>query len=163
MIRIMTNDTLQISLLEEEDRLVFSFFDYDTAWRLGCALHESARQRDLPVAITVRRGAQRVFHAALLGSSANNDAWLDRKCAVVERFGHSSYYVGCLSRAEGESDFNVVHRLDPERYAAHGGAFPILLNQTGCVGVVAVSGLPQEDDHRFVVEQLEAFLGASLS
>ena len=45
--------------------------------------------------------------------------------------------------------------------AAHGGAFPILLDKTGCVGVVAVSGLPQEDDHRFVVEQLVAFLDAT--
>ncbi len=157
----MNDDALLISLLEQEDALIFPFFDYDTAWRLGSALYESAHQQELPVAITIRRGPQRVFHAALRGSSADNDAWLDRKCAVVERFGHSSYYVGCLSRAEGEEDFNVVHRLDPERYAAHGGAFPILLDQTGCVGVVAVSGLPQEDDHRFVVEQLVAFLDAS--
>ena len=159
----MANDLLLSSLLEQEDRLVFPFFDYDTAWRLGCALRESARQRDLPVAITIRRGAQRVFHAALPGSSANNDEWLDRKCAVVERFGHSSYYVGCLSRAEGDGDFNIVHRLDPRNYAAHGGAFPILLDKTGSVGVVGVSGLAQEDDHRFVVEQLEVFLGESLA
>jgi uncharacterized protein (UPF0303 family) len=55
----------------------------------------------------------------------------------------------------------VAHRLDPECFAAHGGAFPILLPKTGCVGVVAVSGLPQEDDHRFVVEQIEAFLDAT--
>jgi uncharacterized protein (UPF0303 family) len=158
----MTDDALVISLLEQEDRLIFPFFDYDTAWRLGGALYEAAREQDLPLAITIRRGAQRVLHAALPGSSANNDAWLERKCAVVERFGHSSYYVGCLSRAEGDSDFNVVHRLDPERYAAHGGAFPILLNTTGCVGVVAVSGLPQEADHRFVVEQLATLLVAAL-
>ncbi len=159
----MNNDAQLISLLEQEDRLVFPFFDYDTAWQLGTALHEAARRQELPVAITIRRGAQRVFHAALSGSSANNDAWLDRKCAVVERFGHSSYYVGCLSRAEADGDFNVVHRLDPRNYAAHGGAFPILLERTGCVGVAGVSGLAQEDDHRFVVEQLEVFLGASLA
>jgi uncharacterized protein (UPF0303 family) len=159
----MNTDELLISLLEQEDALLFPFFDYDVAWRLGSALYEAAHQQELPIAITIRRGPQRVFHAALIGSSANNDTWLDRKCAVVELFGHSSYYVGCLSRAEGDGDFNVVHRLDPERYAAHGGAFPILLDKTGCVGVVAVSGLPQEDDHRFVVEQLVAFLDASIA
>jgi uncharacterized protein (UPF0303 family) len=159
----MTYDALLVSLLEQEDRLVFPFFDYDTAWQLGAALYEAAHQQELTVAITIRRGVQRVFHAALSGSSANNDAWLDRKCAVVERFGHSSYYVRCLSRAEGDGDFNVVHQLDPRNYAAHGGAFPILLDKTGSVGVVGVSGLAQEDDHRFVVEQLEVFLGASLA
>ncbi|MGC2169025.1 MAG: heme-degrading domain-containing protein [Acidimicrobiales bacterium] len=157
----MTDNALLLSLLEQEDRLVFPFFDYVTAWQLGTTLYDSARQQGLPVAITIRRGSQRLFHAALLGSSANNDAWLERKCAVVEHFGHSSYCVGCLSRAEEDSDFNVVHRLDPVRYAAHGGAFPILLDKTGYVGVVGVSGLAQEDDHRFVVEQLETFLGAS--
>jgi hypothetical protein len=30
-----------------------------------------------------------MFHVALPGSSANNDAWLERKCAVVDLFGHS--------------------------------------------------------------------------
>jgi uncharacterized protein (UPF0303 family) len=29
---------------------------------------------------------------------------------------------------------------------------------TGCVGTVAVSGLPELDDHRLVVETLEVFL-----
>ena len=43
-------------------------------------------------------------------------------------------------------------------YAAHGGAFPILLRGTGCIGTVAVSGLPQLEDHRLVVEVLEAVL-----
>jgi uncharacterized protein (UPF0303 family) len=95
----MDDDTLLVSLLEQEECLVFSFFDYDVSWQLGSALYEAARQRELPVAITIRRGSQRMFHAALPGSSSNNDAWLDRKCAIVERFAHSSYYVGCLSRA----------------------------------------------------------------
>jgi uncharacterized protein (UPF0303 family) len=108
----------------------------------------------------IRRHGQRMFHVALPGSSANNDAWLERKCAVVDLFGHSSYYVGCESRADGNDDFNGAHRLDPERFAAHGGAFPILISGTGCIGTVAVSGLPQVDDHRFVVDQLEKFLAS---
>ena len=45
-------------------------------------------------------------------------------------------------------------------YAAHGGAFPILLRGTGCIGTVAVSGLPQLEDHRLVVEALEAVLAS---
>jgi uncharacterized protein (UPF0303 family) len=66
--------------------------------------------------------------------------------------------MGSLTRSEGKEDFNVAHRLDPASYAAHGGAFPILIRGTGCVGTVAVSGLPQVEDHRFVVDQLEKFL-----
>ncbi len=152
------SDELLDSLLDQERRLVFTSFDGNVALRLGVAMYDAARAEQLPVAISIRKGAQRLFHAALDGSSANNDLWLERKSAVVELFGHSSYYVGCLAKAGG-ADFNLAHRLDPARYSAHGGAFPIVVTGASVVGVVAVSGLAQEDDHRFVVEQLAAFLG----
>jgi uncharacterized protein (UPF0303 family) len=145
------------ALLAEEDRLVFSHFDHDTAWQLGSRLRAGALEGHLPVAISIRRNGQCLFHAALPGSSADNDAWLLRKAAVAERYGHSSYYVGCKFRADGR-DFDVDSRLDVGTYAAHGGAFPVILNGSGCIGTVAVSGLPQVDDHRFVVTHLEAFL-----
>lgn len=154
----MTDDDSLAALLLEEERCIFSSFDHETAWRLGAQMRSAALEADLPLAMSIRLRAQRLFHAALPGSSANNDLWLERKCAVVDLFGHSSYYVGCLARAEGNEDFNVVHRLDPATYAAHGGAFPIFVLGAGCVGTIAVSGLPQVDDHRFVVAQLEKFL-----
>jgi len=43
-------------------------------------------------------------------------------------------------------------------FAAHGGAFPIRIRDVGVVGSISVSGLPQADDHAFVVEMIEAFL-----
>jgi uncharacterized protein (UPF0303 family) len=154
----MTDSDSPSALLLEESRLVFSSFDHETGWLLGSQMRSAALDAEFPVAISIRLHGQRLFHAALPGSSANNDLWLARKCAVVDLFGHSSYYVGCLTRAEGDEDFNAAHRLDPATYAAHGGAFPILLRGTGCMGAVAVSGLPQVEDHRFVVAQLEKFL-----
>ena len=48
--------------------------------------------------------------------------------------------------------------LDPRLFAAHGGAFPILVRSVGPVGVVVVSGLPQVEDHRMVVAALRAHL-----
>jgi uncharacterized protein (UPF0303 family) len=65
--------------------------------------------------------------------------------------------VGTRFRSEGR-DFDTSSRLDTDRYAAHGGVFPILIRGVGPVGTVGVSGLPQAEDHAFVVEQLEAFL-----
>jgi uncharacterized protein (UPF0303 family) len=145
------------ALLAEEDRLVFSHFDHDVAWQLGSRLRVAALAEHLPVAISIRRNGQCLFHAALPGSSADNDAWLLRKAAVAERYGHSSYYVGCNFRADGR-DFDVDSRLDIGIFAAHGGAFPLIVRTAGCIGTVAVSGLPQVEDHRFVVKQLQAFL-----
>jgi uncharacterized protein (UPF0303 family) len=144
-------------LLAEEDRLVFDSFDHTTAWELGSRLRAEALTAELPIAISIRRNPQCLFHAALPGSSADNDGWLMRKAAVVERYGHSSYFVGCKFRADGR-DFDVDSRLDVSAFAAHGGAFPIILRASGCIGTVAVSGLPQVEDHRFVVSRIERFL-----
>jgi uncharacterized protein (UPF0303 family) len=144
-------------LLAQEQRVVFTSFDFDVAWRLGSLLRSEALAAQLPIAISIRRGDQCLFHAALPGSSADNDGWLLRKAAVVDRYGHSSYYVGCKFRADG-GDFDTDSRLDPAVFAAHGGAFPLIVAGTGCIGTVAVSGLPQVEDHRFVVSCLERFL-----
>ncbi|MEV0849475.1 heme-degrading domain-containing protein [Streptomyces sp. NPDC049954] len=146
-------------LCAQQRRLTLPTFTYDDAWELGVLLVRLAREREAPVAIGIRRGPQRVFHAALPGSSADNDAWLERKRRVVERYGESSLLVGARFRAKG-STFEQSSRLDPDRYAAHGGAFPLLVaGVAGVVGTVAVSGLPQTEDHALVVAALEHFAG----
>ncbi|NEE08380.1 heme-degrading domain-containing protein, partial [Streptomyces sp. SID7499] len=89
-------------------------------------------------------------------SSADNDAWIDRKRKVVERYGESSYLVGSRFRAKGTT-FEESSRLDPDTYAAHGGSFPIAVESAGVIGTVTVSGLPQAEDHAMVVEALEQF------
>jgi uncharacterized protein (UPF0303 family) len=155
----MSDRELLDELEAQEDRLVLESFDETDAWELGSALRETAAARGLPVAISVRRNGQRLFHAALPGASADNDGWLDRKCAVVDRHGRSSLRVGEQFRVVGKT-FEADARLDPSRYAAHGGAFPLIVRGTGCIGTVAVSGLPQRDDHQLVVETLSAFIEA---
>jgi uncharacterized protein (UPF0303 family) len=144
-------------LLAQEEELQFTTFTNTTAWELGCALVDAARRDRLPVTIDIRRGDQQLFHAALAGTAANNDAWIERKNRVVRRFGHSSFYVGSKHRVDG-TDFAARELLDPREYAAHGGAFPVTVRGVGMVGTVTVSGLPQEDDHRLVVDVLRAFL-----
>ncbi|MFE0189831.1 heme-degrading domain-containing protein [Streptomyces sp. NPDC058989] len=139
------------ALEEHERRLVFDTFSNDDAWELGSRLVALARERGAAVTIGIRRGAQRLFHCALPGTSADNDAWIARKSAVVEHYGESSFLVGARFRAKGRT-FEDSSRLDPDRFAAHGGAFPIRVRGTGVVGVVAVSGLPQAEDHALVVE-----------
>ncbi|WP_433856461.1 heme-degrading domain-containing protein [Streptomyces kronopolitis] len=146
-------------LEEQEERLVLDSFGNDDAWELGTLVAELARGRGAVVTIGIRRGAQRLFHRALPGTSADNDAWIDRKSAVVERYGESSFLVGARFRAKGRT-FEESSRLPADRFAAHGGAFPVRLRGTGVVGVVAVSGLPQADDHALVVEGLERYLAA---
>lgn len=147
-------------ILAEEAELKVSSFSLDDAWRLGVAMRDAAAARSLPVAIGIVLGRQRVFHAALAGSSADNDGWLARKTAVVLRYGRSSLGVGERFRVDGR-DFDVDSRLDRDRFAAHGGVFPITHTSGALLGAVGISGLPQLEDHAFVVEQLRAFLAGS--
>jgi uncharacterized protein (UPF0303 family) len=151
--------TTVTELLEQEDRLTFTRFDNETALALGEHLLAEARARALPVTISVRRNGQRLFHAALPGTSADNDAWIERKSRVVDRYGHSSFLIGTQFREKGGS-FEADSRLDPDQYAAHGGVFPVIVAGVGPIGTVGVSGLPQVEDHAFVVEQLTSFLAA---
>lgn len=143
---------------EQERRLVLQRFDNEDAWRLGTVLVELARARSASVTVDIRRNGQQLFHYALPGTSADNDAWILRKIRTVDRFGHASYLVGLRHVAQG-STFEEKSRLDPNTYAAHGGAFPITVEGTGVIGTVAVSGLPQGEDHDLVVAALEKYLG----
>jgi len=147
-------------LLAQEDSLVFTGFTHDDAWALGSLLVELARERDLPVAIDIRRGDQQLFHHARPGTVPDNGTWIERKNNVVRRFGHSSLLIGQRHRDRGTT-FEDATGLPRDTYAAHGGAFPIRIADAGVIGTVTVSGLPQVEDHALVVEALRRFLGGT--
>lgn len=65
--------------------------------------------------------------------------------------------MGIHYRARGTS-FEQAARLDPDQYAAHGGAFPVIVQGVGVIGTVAVSGLPQAEDHELLIGVLREFL-----
>ncbi|HET6391189.1 MAG TPA: heme-degrading domain-containing protein [Blastococcus sp.] len=144
-------------LAAEEQDLQFSRFTNDDAWQLGAALVATGRERGLPIAVDITRNRHQLFHAALAGATPDNDSWIRRKTAVVDRFGHSSLYVRQASIERGTT-FEAEFGLDPAGFAAHGGAFPVLVRDVGPVGAVVVSGLPQVEDHRMVVAALRAHL-----
>jgi uncharacterized protein (UPF0303 family) len=146
-----------VELAAEEAELRFASFTNDDAWTLGTALVGAARAQQAPVAIDIRRNHHQLFHAALPGATPDNDSWIERKVRVVDRFGHSSLYVRQASIERGTT-FEAEFALDPARYAAHGGGFPVLVRDVGPIGVVVVSGLPQLEDHRMVVAALRAQL-----
>jgi uncharacterized protein (UPF0303 family) len=155
----MTDDEHQLiaALEAQEKRLVFSRFDNVDAWRLGSAMVAAATARSLPVTIDIRRHGHQLFHVALPGTTAENDSWIERKVNVVNRFSAASYLVGRRLAAIGTA-LDEGLGVEPRLFAPHGGAFPIRISDVGVVGSVAVSGLPQADDHAFVVEMIEAFL-----
>jgi uncharacterized protein (UPF0303 family) len=155
----MSNDWPSVAdLAAEEEELQFTSFTNDDAWELGTALVEFARRDGAPVAIDISRNHHQLFRAALPGATPDNDTWIERKQRVVHRFGHSTLHTR-QAFVERGTTFEEALGLDPQRYAAHGGGFPVIVRSVGPVGVVVVSGLPQLEDHRMVVSALRAHLG----
>jgi len=142
---------------EQEQRLQFTHFTLDDAWTIGSRLVALGRERDLGITIDITRGDQQVFHAALDGTTADNDDWVARKIRTVRRFQASSFLVGRRFAASGK-DFSEATGLPLSEFAAHGGCFPVVIRDAGLVGTITVSGLPQADDHALVVEVIEEFL-----
>jgi uncharacterized protein (UPF0303 family) len=145
-------------IAEQERTLQFVRFTNDDAWALGSAFVAAARAGDLAVVIDISRAGQQLFHAALPGTSPDNDTWIERKGRVVTRFGHSSLYLGQQCRDAGTT-FEERFGLPLAEYAAHGGGFPVIVRDVGVVGVIAVSGLPQLLDHQLIVDVLRDYLG----
>ena len=129
-------------------------FTHEEAWRVGQQLAERCLREGHGVTISIVLGSQRVFHAALPGTSADNDEWVARKIAVVRRFDRSSHAVFEL-HAKNDPDFLAHFGLTSAEYAPTGGAVPIRVNGSQ-VGVIAVSGLDSLSDHNLAIDALTA-------
>ena len=140
-------------IARQEAALQFAHFKEESAWQLGTRLRQVAVARKLTLVIDIRRFGHPLFYCALPGTSPDNPVWAQRKANTVARFHHSSYYVGLELQMKGVT---LAERfgLTLNEFAAHGGSFPISLRGTGVIGAVTVSGLPQREDHQFVVEAL---------
>ena len=154
-----------VAAVEQEEReIVFDQFTHDDAWDLGTLVAGVGRARELPIAVAVDLRGQRVFQAGLPGSSLENDSWIDRKVRAVRDFNESTFLLGRRVEARGEKPDEV---FDTTLYAAHGGGFPLRVRSVDSktselVGVLVISGLPQEDDHALAVECLRMFVTSRL-
>lgn len=151
-----TNDTLTL-LTREDTELRFAAFEHDDAISVGQRVIDLARQRELTISVAVWLGEQLVFQAALAGTTADNDGWMNRKAAVVRRFDKASLLVAEQMAAYGIDDPATARMVDPMLYAFNGGAVPIRIGATQ-VGVAVASGVNDEVEHALVVEALRAQL-----
>ncbi|KQT48791.1 hypothetical protein ASG43_08035 [Aureimonas sp. Leaf454] len=144
-------------VLREEAELGFAGFDADAAWRLGVWVHDRARRDALPIAIEISVAGHVKFLSALPGSSPDNAEWMRRKRNTVTRFQKSSLALRLICEAKGVS-LTERYGVSVADYVASGGGVPIVVNGTGCVGAVVVSGLPDVEDHRLVVDAMRWML-----
>ncbi len=65
--------------------------------------------------------------------------------------------MGQRLKSKGKS-IEESYLISESEYAPHGGCFPIIVKDTGMVGTITVSGLPQEEDHKLVVQAIRDYL-----
>lgn len=142
----------------QEAALVFPRFDEATAFAVGTAIRERALAEGLPVVIDIQLWDRPLFYAALPGSSGTNANWARRKRNVVKLMLKSTYRL-VLEKNRPDRTFPIGEGLDPGDYVLAGGGFPVAAAGVGVIGVIAVSGLPERDDHGIIVAVLCAHLG----
>lgn len=148
----MTKPTLD-DVAREDGALRWRSFDAATAWRLGTAIHDRAVRDGLVIAIEISVAGHVLFVSALPGATPDNAEWMRRKRNTVMRFHRSSLAMRLLCELKGAS-LSQRYGLAEADYVASGGGVPIVIADTGCVGAVVVSGLPDVEDHRLVVETM---------
>lgn len=150
------DDIARIS--EQEKALVFDRFDEATAFALGSLLRDRALADGLGIVIDIQTWDRPLFYAALPGSTGSNANWVRRKRNVVRHYATSSYRMR-LIKARPDRTFPPGDGLDPADFVLAGGAFPLAVVGIGVIGAIAVSGLPERQDHAVVVDALCDFLG----
>ncbi|KAI8640241.1 hypothetical protein BD408DRAFT_470372 [Parasitella parasitica] len=145
------------TIISQEESCQFTSFTSEDALSLGLALLENVKPFKKSVVIDITLNGHQLFHYAMNGTSKDNDEWVRRKNNTVNRFGHSSFYVGRYIASQGKS-IEEKYFVSEKDYATHGGAFPLKIKNVGVVGTITVSGLAQEDDHNLVVKTVEEYI-----
>ncbi|TIL78876.1 MAG: hypothetical protein E5Y89_14085 [Mesorhizobium sp.] len=145
----------QIEQIQREtEGQAFSAFSQADALDLGKTLLSLAEDEGLRVTVGVDLGEQVIFRAALPGTSADYQHWIERKFASVRRFAKASMQLELQARLE--PDFASERALDASRYVLCGGAVPLCVG-TAMVGAIGCAGLASIDDHRLVTRAIETY------
>ena len=146
----------------QEERLQFESFNAATALDLGLRIKAIIEKLGKTAAIDIGLHGHTLFFYAMPGTAPDKGDWTRRKRNVVMRFHRSSY---AFSLGMEKNGYGLTERygMSVADYALAGGGFPIILRGTGCVGSIAVSGLPQRDDHGVIVQALADLLGQDVA
>jgi uncharacterized protein (UPF0303 family) len=145
-----TGDYTSDALAEQAASVELASFSQGEAVALGLLATDRAITAQLGIVIEVHHLGRLAYRAALPGSLPDSDDWIRRKRRVVERFGASTMAMRVRYEEQGR-EFNAATGLPEAEYAAHGGGFPVTVSGVGVVGGFYASGLPQVQDHEFLV------------
>lgn len=153
-----TSQQLEAELAELE----LPTFSQAEAVALGLLATDRAITQQLAIIIEVYHLGRLAYRAALPGSIPDSDDWLARKRRTVERYQRSTLATKVKYEERGTT-FNESTGLSELDYAAHGGGMPVFVAGVGMAGGFYASGLPEVEDHRFLVACLRDLRGGGTS
>jgi uncharacterized protein (UPF0303 family) len=149
----------QIALVESQEALLqFDHFSNQDAWELGKVFVQEALGKEIPIAICIKTlSGKTLFHYTAEGSNRGSQDWIERKFNTVQHFETSTLGYSLFLKQRGAT---LSERgLDPTKFVACGGGFPIVVRSAGLVGAAMVSGLTDLEDHDVLVRCISKYLG----
>ncbi|SAM07944.1 hypothetical protein [Absidia glauca] len=132
------------TLLDQEQKLQFTKFTSQDALALGLNILDKVKADygNRPIAVDITVNGLILFRHAMDSASPDNEAWIRRKSNSVNRFHHSSFWLGHTLIVKNKSleQASFISEVD---YATHGGCFPLIIKNVGMVGTITVTGLKQ--------------------
>ena len=129
-------------------------FSNRTAFEMASKIIELAKNRNQNIAVEIMRLNHTIFLYVDDNLPADKHNWLRRKANVAKRFEESSLSVK-NDLKEGNMTLDKTFGLDEKDFIAKGGSIPIFIKNVGMVGVITVSGLHDEEDHKIIIDALK--------
>ncbi len=151
----------RIALVEKQEQMLqFTSFSNEEAWKLGKLFVSYILDQKMPVAVCIKTlNGKTLFQFTNEGANFGSQSWIDRKFRTVQEFETSTLGYALYIKSRGAT---LVDRgLDPTKYVACGGGFPIVVKDAGLVGAAIISGLTDVEDHAVLIHCLSEYLGVS--
>lgn len=136
---------------KQEKELTLKRFKHADALVLGSYISKVAVDHNYAIEVYIEVNNQCIYRYVNDGATENNHWWVGRKGAVVKRFGHSS---GFITAKYSKQTPQQLAQMYGSEYAFTPGAFPIIVENVGVIGLIGVSGLSSDEDHQLMVDGL---------
>lgn len=129
-------------------------FSNRIALEMGLTIIDLAKSRNEHIAVEICRLNHTVFIYIDDNLPADKHNWLRRKANVTKQFEESSLSVK-NDLKEGNMTLDKTFALDEKDFLAKGGSIPIFVKNAGMIGIITVSGLHDEEDHKIIIDALK--------
>ncbi len=144
------------ALFMQEELLQFNHFNQADAWELGVLMVETAKRHGMKLVFRIElNNGMRVFEYAMNGMTLNDVSLLEKKVNTVKRFEESSLRLYTELQTSNQTLESLG--VDEKEYACMGGAFPIIIEEVGVIGVIAVEGMNHVACHDFLIKCIGKF------